>query len=89
MADFIKSFNRFCPKKKEQFLWIDVILGHIETNEDFQQQIASVMLDDWNIWVYPKILQGCEESVQLSWVEKLSQLIDMEVEVSLKESKTA
>eukprot|EP00978_Attheya_sp_CCMP212_P019389 scaffold54343_cov31-Attheya_sp.AAC.1 len=97
--DFIKRFNRFRPKKEEQFLWLDVVIGHNETNEDFQQ-IASFALEDWNIWLYPKILQDAEESVQLSWVlwtsnqidsrpfqEKLSLLMDMEVEVSLKRIK--
>eukprot|EP00978_Attheya_sp_CCMP212_P026974 scaffold89839_cov30-Attheya_sp.AAC.1 len=97
--DFIKRFNRFRSKKEEQFLWLDVVIGHNETNADFQQ-IASFALEDWNIWLYPKILQEAEESVQLSWVlwssnqidsrpfqEKLSLLMDMEVEVSLKRIK--
>jgi hypothetical protein len=50
--DFIKRFNQFRPKKEEQFLWVDVTIGHNEANEDFQQ-IAFFALDDWSIWLYP------------------------------------
>jgi hypothetical protein len=95
-VDFVRRFNRFRPKELDKFLWLDILVGHNETNEDFNQ-IASFALDDWHLSLFPKALQDAEESVQLGWIlwtsnqldtafmqEHLATQMKMDVEVSLK-----